>query len=277
MRSHTLHLTVFLKGIVFVKPFALMIARQRSGTGALGSILDQHPSLHYLGEIFHPNNIDQNDNYFNFHLNRIADDPSNALPDSNERNFEAFVDYITHSSGGKLPVFDIKYRSFHHLNGGWQGLQAAPWVIAFAINQGAPIIHLKRANFVSSYISGRLAEENQVWHAQSAVEVQSTSVDIGRLISYLETTTAEVALVDKWLNGIETAIDVEYADLFGDDGLLTPFVAESLASCLRVSPLISRTPAFLKQAPNDQKKAIENFSVVQMALTGTEYSWMLQS
>ncbi len=37
--------------------YALLIASQRSGTGALGSVLDKNQHIKHLGEIFHPDDL----------------------------------------------------------------------------------------------------------------------------------------------------------------------------------------------------------------------------
>jgi hypothetical protein len=38
---------------------AFLLACQRSGTGALGSVLQKNPEIPYVGGVFHPDNIDR--------------------------------------------------------------------------------------------------------------------------------------------------------------------------------------------------------------------------
>ena len=109
--------------------YALLIARQRSGTGALGSVLDKHPDLKYVGEVFHPQNVGQRDNFFTFKGEYLRDNSTAWLPDEQYGVFEAFLAYLQEFYPGRTLVIDVKYRSFHQLNGGWLGLDECPTLL----------------------------------------------------------------------------------------------------------------------------------------------------
>ena len=258
--------------------FGILVARQRSGTGALGSVLDKHAQLKYLGEIFHPDNAGQSDNFFNHMQARIASDPTNAYPDRNEENLLSYVEAQADRLGGRTPVIDIKYRSLHHLNGGWIGLVERPWVLNYAMRNGLPIIHLTRKNFLETFVSGRLAEANKVWHTANAddVKVQSVVVNVRHLSHYMATAKRETALVEQWISGYRKCVSVDYAELFDDGGCVSAENCDAFAASFDVSPFEQRTPSFVKQASSSLSDTIENYELVQQALAGTEFEWMTQ-
>src|ERR1700737_1095076 len=98
---------------------SILLARQRSGTGALGSCLDQHPMISYVGEVFHDDSIDRPPNYFWFLIKSLQSDPSVALPNSNGKRLDAYLAFL--ESQGKKPniLIDVKLRSLHHFNAHW--------------------------------------------------------------------------------------------------------------------------------------------------------------
>lgn len=256
--------------------FGILVARQRSGTGALGSVLDMHPELSYFGEVFHPNNVGQSTNFFTHLLERVREDPENALPSRNVENMTAFIEDLSKLKSG-FPIIDIKYRSLHHCPSDWRGLRDQPWLLEYARQNRAPIIHLTRMNFVQSFVSGRLAEANKVWHARAADEIaiKSVVVDIRRLSNYIRTSDAEIDFVRAWLRGHQSVMEVDYSDLFDEEGNLVSGIAEQISSLFNIDSFAHRRPAFKKQAPPNLRQSIENYEMVQQALAGTPYEWMV--
>ncbi len=257
--------------------FALLIARQRSGTGAIGSVLDKHPSLKYLGEVFHPGNIGEVQNFFTYCRDRGGSEPERLLPDNLFDLFLGFMDEMSARYPDRTLIVDVKYRSLHHLNGGWQGLVQRPKILQEVINRRLPILHLTRNNFVESFVSGRLAEENKVWHASSAesIRVSSVTVDIRNLSNYVVNTEREVALIREWTGGYGKLVDFDYADMMDGDGHVEAGLAEQIAKTLGVAPFTDRAPSFVKQAPSHVRESIENFDLVKRALNGSGHEWML--
>lgn len=259
-------------------PFALLLARQRSGTGALGSVLDRQSALKYVGEVFHPANEDEADNFFTFLRACVERDTGAAMPDAHERLFDGFLDMLAERYPGRLLVIDVKYRSLHHLAGGWCGLLERPWLIRHAIARRAAIIHLTRRNFVESFVSGRLAEANRVWHARPSdtLDVRSTVIDIRALSHYIETTADEVALMERWLPSGARTVTFDYAEMFDPAGNLAEAQAARLSRLLQMGVFENRAPSFVKQAPAALSQAIENIALVRRALSGTPHAWMVE-
>jgi len=258
--------------------YALLIARQRSGTGAIGSVLDKHPSLKYLGEVFHPSNLGQEQNYFTFARAQAAENPDLILPDSRYDTFEAFLAHEAERFPGKTLVVDVKYRSLHQLDGGWRGIVERPTLLSQAMARNVPILHLTRNNAVETFVSGRLAEANKVWHARADqdVKVRSVVLDIRQMSNYIVNTEREIEQVKLWTQTYPHLALFDYSEMFDDAGLISTKTAAQIARVLGTGDFSDRAPSFIKQAPTSLRESIENFELVERALSGTNYSWMLR-
>lgn len=257
--------------------YALLLARQRSGTGALGSVLNHHPRIKFFGEPINIDNVGQEDNYFTHLLEAVREDPFNALPSAQLPIFDSFVARLAERYPDKVLVIDVKYRSLHNLDGGWRGLVERPTLLHHAIESGRPILHLTRRNAVESFVSGRLAEANKVWHADSAerIKVTSTPVNVRQLSNYIVNTERETELISRWTARYPYAVEFDYGEMFDESGGLSDAVAAKIAATLGVEPLEHRKPQFVKQAPPDLRQSIDNFAVVKTALEGTKFAWMV--
>jgi hypothetical protein len=255
---------------------ALLITRQRTGSGALGSILHRHPKLFYTGEILHPDDRNNPHSFFS----HLADTPERAAayadPNTRAALVQSYFAHVTAATAPRMPVLDIKYRSLQHWNPGWQGFFDRPWLIAYARQERMPILHLRRRNYLATYISGRLAEANQVWHTDDAagLRVRSLHAPPKDVLNFLTICVREAALMTDWLRAHERVLTLDYEDMLDQDGQMRSKIAERTAAFLQIPPFEHRNSAFIKQAPPRLADAIENFDEVATALQGTEFSWM---
>lgn len=256
---------------------SFLIARQRSGTGALGSVLDRHPALKYVGEILHPNDRANPVNFFRFLEAQSLASAFALMPDARKDIVQTFFDATQALHPDRQVIYDLKYNSLHHWNGGWQGILQEPWLIRHAKAGSLPILHLTRSNLVETFVSGRLAELNQVWHARDRQEVKVSSLAVNpvQLRRYLDSTTREIEQVRRWLGRYERCLEIEYAETFDATGRMQDEVAARLAAFLGIDALPELNPAFVKQAPAKLSAAIENFEEVRTALSGTPYARMV--
>lgn len=257
--------------------YAFLLARQRSGTGALGSVLGKHPQLRYVGEVFHPSNVGQEQNFWTFLQQHVAGHPDEILPDQRYEHFLAFLEELSAGASDQTLVVDVKYRSVHHLDGGWRGLVARPTMFVRMIEGKVPMLHLTRRNALHSYVSGRLAEENQVWHTRDAdrMKVASLIINPRQLSNYIANATREIALVEEWTKAYARKELFDYDEMFDSDGLIEAALAQRIAKRLGVTDFEDRSPSFIKQAPTRIANAIENYPLVRKALAGSEFAWML--
>lgn len=258
---------------------SILLARQRSGTGALGNVLDQQPKVKYLGEVFHDQRLNEDVNFFNFMMKKVADSPNQALPSNRSQQLKDFFSFVQEIHPGKERIIiDVKYRSLHHINGFWHGPREMPTFIRMSREMGLSIIHLTRRNFIKTYVSGLLAEMNKVWHATSAAEIKvnTIKVDTGRLLNYLNATRNEVEFVTGFLRNYSNVLQLEYEDIFDDRGFIKSEHEEKIAGFCGLSEFLRIAPPFIKQTSNQLQDVIENYQDVADTLKDTMYSWMLE-
>jgi len=259
-----------------IKPVVLL-AQQRSGTTALGSVLDQSDHIKCFGEVFYcfPNN------YFDFLAKLAEEDKTFLYPDGMRTKFDKYIDYLASFANNKpFALLDIKYNSTHHLNGFWFNLSQRPVLFDILIERKIPIIHLLRRNFLKRYVSASLARKSKVWHAHSAEQVinsksQTIKLDPAKLIENLQFQSSELALALKYLGEYENVLTLIYEKLFDMDGNITSSTEEGLCEFLGLDRLGSRTPRLKKMTQNNLRNVIENFDEVALALASTPYEWML--
>ncbi|MGE0683529.1 MAG: hypothetical protein AB7P69_21845 [Candidatus Binatia bacterium] len=256
----------------------VLLARQRSGTGALGSVLDQHPSFRYLGEVFHHDAIDRSPNYFHFLKQQIELDPNFALPGSGETRFTSYMERLDQLHPEKLKIVDIKYRSTHHFNGYWHGILEQPALFRLITKFEIPVIHLTRSNYLKTYISGLLADQNKIWHARATdtIEHKYIKIDTRMAIGFIRQTAQEVDFMTTFLKKTPKVVTVDYDELFSADGSLSDLVNHKLQHFLNVSPLQKTKPAFVKQTSDDLREVVENYAELADALRETPFGWMLR-
>jgi hypothetical protein len=226
---------------------SVILARQRSGTGALGSVLDQHPAVTYLGEVFHDQALEQESCYFNFVLGRLSSDAKWLYRSPHDR-FREYHEFLVSRFGPNV-VLDVKYQSTHHFNGFWHGPIDEPHFLRLLMLSGLPIIHMKRRNFVRTWVSGQLAELNQVWHARSLdqIKYRSVAVDVDRLWDYLMLSKWEVEFIDRVLADYPNQLVLEYDEVFDANQCVEFWVLDQIAELLQVDAFVENRPALIKQ------------------------------
>jgi hypothetical protein len=253
----------------------MLIAQPRSGTQALGSVLDGHPQIRFRDEVFHEDNPDT---WFRFLTKRVEADPEGFWPRRARENFTAFLRYLESSDAKPVQVIDVKYTSLHQIVDSWKGPSERPAILTFAREERLPILHLTRRNHLKAYVSLRLAQRNDVWHLRSARQLAHATIELPgpHALAVLERYAVEHEMVSAYLDGHEPLLALEYEELFGSDGSLTPEVQARIGTLLGVSPFESVKPAYVKQTSDDLSRVISGFDELAQALASTPYAWMLR-
>jgi hypothetical protein len=261
-------------------PLHILLATQRSGSGALGSLLDQNPDIGYLGELFHPDGILESDNYFAFLKNILKSNPDRGLPVSSKENFNDYIKFLTDKSEKKDLIIDIKYDSTHHFNGEWYAPSDTPFLLNFANEYNFKIIHLQRKNLLKKYLSGKLAEVNNIWHTADvdSIKVTTLKVDPSDLLSCLEYTDRQASQFDQFLLSNPNVFQLEYEEIFRTEGDIKEDALTPLAEFLCVDPiqLNGIQPVWKKQVKLALPEIIQNYEEVFAALEHTKYFWMIR-
>lgn len=258
---------------------SILLARQRSGTGALSGILDQQQSINYIGEVMHDDHLNEENNFFNFYLKKVVESPSQALPSARTQQLKDYFSFLKelYPESGHV-IVDIKYRSLHHFNGLWHGPREVPKLLQISREMGLGIIHLTRKNFIKTYVSGLLADMNKVWHAEPDTKIDITTVklDCVKLFNYLNATRNEVEFVSGFLKNSTNVLHLEYEDIFDENGLFNTEYEEKIVRFYGLSEFKRAAPQYVKQTSDQLQEVIENFEEVSTFLKNTVYSWMLE-
>lgn len=260
-------------------PIAFMVARQRSGTGALNNILHNHPDIAPKGEVFHPDEMDRSHtSYFSFFKTLIEEDPSLALPHRAGQRLDRYLDFIEQQSPKKWILLDVKYRSLGHFNGFWHSAAETPGMITLLKERGLKILHLTRRNSLALWVSGRLAEANKVWHARQAdtIAVKKIKLDPDQVQHFLALCRREMMAMRIGLQSYENKIEIDYQRLFAADGGLQNGPKAQIETFFSLSEPITHRTALIKQAPPRVRDAIENLDEITDLLKDTPNAWMLE-
>lgn len=254
----------------------ILLAMQRSGTQALGSILDQHASIEYLGEVFHDKHLERTGNYFSFLKQRMETDADLVLPHQAPERFRQYLAHLTTVARKEVSVLDVKYASTHHFEKYWKNPWAPPFFIQLLATHQIPVIHLTRRNLFRQYVSNLMAEQTNVWNLkqQATGKPQQLVINTQTLLAEIDMRESHARLMAQHLMQCPFVTSFDYADLFDGDEL-SHKVSAQLSGFLAVPGFEKRRPAFYKQNPNELEDVIANMTEVTSIMRDSKFSWML--
>lgn len=257
-------------------PLAAMIAMQRSGTHALGSVLDQHPDITYANEVFHPESHKVLFSYFDFLDKLRTEAPDLLMPWNARKRFERYQAYIEEHDKKRITLIDVKYSSTHHFNPEWHPLTQPPFLIGLLAHHEIPVIHLRRRNLVRAAMSMLMSEATGLFNTQTPDRLQSHRIQMkpAILLHRMKLIQAEVGAMNHMLQNYPKLLTLDYADLF-EDNALRPAIARKIENHLGISPMTDLKPTYLKQARRPLQETLVNFDEIAEALKPTPYASML--
>jgi predicted O-methyltransferase YrrM/septal ring factor EnvC (AmiA/AmiB activator) len=262
--------------------FIILLARQRSGTNALRSVLNTHDDLFCLTEIFSVIDKDSEDpavreiNFFNF----AAKNGSEVRqPDGSPDHRQLFLDYLEYIrcfSPKKYTVLDMKYNTTHLLSEPWASNFTSPLLFDLIIEHGIKVLNVTRKNYLRYVLSNEKALRSGRWHTwPNAAEYDDLPVDldVDALLSELETCRTEDAAIQHRFRDYSSYFAWEYADLFAHGGsAVAPEFLAAFSSFVDVPDAFSAKPEFTKQSSLPLVGSIENFDEIERALRDTPYA-----
>ncbi len=256
--------------------FILLLARQRSGTSALGSIMNKHPELFYPGEPFHIGHANKETSFFHFKDRMIQQDSSAFLPDRDPELLSKFISQINQRYKS-TPFLDVKYNQTHFLNGVSYLPTHQPWIVRHALNSKFPVIHLTRKNQLKVFVSELRAKLTGIWHAKKEIKVENDAVEVDttRLLHHIKTSDEVMKMFDGWMQNRASSFTIDYDDLFTANGHLSEAAVTGIRRISQLQDLESLKSEFVKTASNDLSQAIANYDDVVKTLAKTPYAWML--
>jgi hypothetical protein len=269
----------------------VLLARQRSGTNALRDVLDSHPAVFCLPEVFQAEpspkaRYEVEANYFNF-LDERRGEIKGVLTseEAQEALFLEYLRFLGSFSDKPQMVVDIKYNSAHNVDAPWRDLAAEPTLFAYIRRNGIRVLNLRRRNYLRYYLSWLKTERTRKYHLHASgpngavkVEDEGIELDLDEMVFRLELCRNEDQLIHRMLGGYANYTSIEYEELFpriGEPPADT--VLERVAEWMGIEPDFKKSqPRYRKQSVLPLEKAITNFEEVAEALRGTEFEYVLE-
>jgi len=166
--------------------FTCLLARQRTCTNALRSVLQSNPDICRFDEGFKiddwhsPSEAKRTSNYFTFLEQYCAGDITGAFPDQVEPLFDACLTYLRGLADKRLKMVDVKYNSTHHLTGTWRAV-AEPTLFALIKARELSVLQLCRRNYLRCLLSHLKA-----WESNTYDEYQNPAPPDVRVVVYAD-------------------------------------------------------------------------------------------
>ena len=258
------------------KKIVFLFARQRSGTGALSSLLNQHPDCNYLGEVFGDALEQHPMHYFNWLRESVKADPVLVLPDQAEVRLQRYLEFLRKAVKEHTLVLDVKLSQTHHFEPYDRGVDARSQLFSMVKTLRCPVIFVRRRNLLRSYLSRLSAEKSGVWHATGRVgALPKMQVDISHMNAALKVLARRERYIDNLAAMYPDARELEYAELFDSStNGLTVKAIRALESALGVNALDELRTKQKKLRPGGLEDIVENCAEVRLAVAGTQFEEM---
>lgn len=264
--------------------FTLLLARQRTGTNALRSVLDTHPDICCFDEVFKLDDRQSPDarvrasNYFTFLEHYCAGDVTRAFPDRHQQLFTAFLAHLRTLTPKRHIVIDVKYNSTHHITGEWRSL-GSPTLFELVRSHGVGVIQLTRHNLLRcllSTIKGRTSGRYYVRDGAAPPPDLRVTVPVDAALATMEHWAFEDDVVAGSFADWPLYTRLEYSALFPDmSGAMTAEALAGVAAWFGVAPTFTNRVTLSKQSSLPLALTIANFDEVRAALQHTRFAWFL--
>jgi len=264
------------------RDFTVLLARQRSGTNALRSVLGTHPGIHCFYEVLHEELCHSKfdtlraQSYFHWLVHEAGDDVERFMPGQQEAQFTAFLDHLRTLTPCPVKVIDVKYNMVHLLSPTYQALGTYA-LFELITERRLRVLNLVRRNYLRPYLSrlrAAITGDHGV-RADAVVEEPTVRVKVRDLARKLEQFRREDLLVERAFGSYRGYLKCEYSELFTPEGTADPVALERIASWLGVEPTFDLVPKTKKLTALPLWEAIENWDEVQAALRPTRFAYCL--
>ncbi len=263
--------------------FTVLLARQRTGTNALRSVLDSHADICCFDEVFKfedrqsPDPLTRASNYFTFLEQYCAGDITRAFPDRHQQIFTDYLAYLRGLTTKRCIVVDVKYNSTHHISGVWRSL-GHPTLFDLITASGVGVIQLTRRNLLRCLISNMKGHASGRYYVREGAAPPDLRIDVppATALATMEHWAFEDDVVSGTFEAWPRFTRVEYTDLFPDaSGAMTQEALRDFASWFGVSNTFVNRVSLAKQSSLPLDQTIRNIEEVRTALRGTRFEWFL--
>jgi len=262
--------------------FGFLIARQRSGTHALRSVLETREDVKALGEVLYGGKLDpENDTqFYNIYLDHLRREPEKIL-DSLGFFMNEYLDYIKDRYRGVGHIlFDIKYNSLGVLQPAWPMLDTVciPPMISRILKSGSIVINITRRQYLKQYVSEMLARENKIFATTRDVSLKKTSVriDVAHMLGCFERYHREDQIIKDLFVSHEKFISFDYDEFFLGEECVRAEILDKINGLFGGGPGLKYEIQYKKLNTKTLSDSIENFKDVTKCLEGTPFAYCLQ-
>jgi LPS sulfotransferase NodH len=243
-----------------------VVARQRSGTTALRSMLAGTGRMRDFGEIFQNTAQAGSSSFFNFcRENKILLSDTVSAVDV-ATLCRRYVDHLKEAAGNKHVLIDVKYNSWNVVRPAWHYIHEEPYFMAYLKKMRSIFIFLQRADIVDQVISSYIAESNDKWHNLSLKEadVEKIEVDVKKARKEARLICQSENLLWSFLRRYDKRLHFVYEILY-KDGLLTDAAKTAIAKAVG-EKLTFRPTSRIRKNDVDKTLAIRNYALVRKAV-----------
>ena len=263
-----------------MKRFVFLIAKQRSGTNYLRSLLVSTGKFFDCDEVVHPQGCDplgpENFNYLRFHHMLLEEKPELWLP-SYENQQEVFYRYLEfvekNTPQDKLLIIDVKYNAVHNFNSVWQSPLSMPFLLTMLNELDIPIIHLVRKNIFRCYVSELAASVSGLYLLKESRRpiLSKVTIEASKIIEELRNRKEEIDWFRRHIDCCKYKLELQYEDFSDSAEMFIKNVKPQLESFLNIA-LPSYAQSSVYRIIGDAREIIDNYDEVISTVKHSEFS-----
>jgi LPS sulfotransferase NodH len=263
--------------------YCILCAAPRSGTMALAEAVATAYQVASPPEIFF--NIDpevglealhqdpeDRGNFFLFRSRAAASRPELLFPTPAMRQtlWRLYLDHLADAYSNDGVLMDIKYNSWHHLDGYWRFPTEPPGLVQIVRESRIPVVHLVRRNLFALYCSLRRAELSNIWQKKNGdpSHPQTLAVDLGDCLRWMTDMRNMQEQFAGWFHG-HPVHTLTFETLF-DQGRFAPHVYDVFTEVFGHSPVRELSTGYTKVLP-PLNRVVENADAVLDFFANTDF------
>jgi hypothetical protein len=251
-----------------------VIARPRSGTTVFSKMLQTHPKVLSIGEIFNEENPHS---YYNFLQKKILANPDFILPSSANWMFLQYVEScrtlaIERKQQCKIVILDVKYDQAHLLCEPWLRIGKLPRLFFMMREKKWKVIDLHRRDVFKLNVSNMVAIHSSIYHSTALepgqIQTAKVRIDSTKLEEDIEATHNAYAALTAHFAGRPQYKRIYYEDMFTDESgtSFSPALLDDVAKFLGIRNVFDGSPRLQKLLKDDVFSYIENVAEIRELL-----------
>jgi hypothetical protein len=247
----------------------VLLARERAGATALGAVLESHPEVFSLGEVFgagrgSDRRLARDASFLSFRARHVESDPELGLPERYEELFVDFFEYLRGFSPSRYLLVDVPYDATELLAQP-KARGDAPCLYEPLKRHNVRVLNLRGANPLPGLVEGRAANAD----GATTVEPESLTAELDRC-------AAEDREIESAFAGYANFRAYDVGDVFPRRGIAEPILA-AIAEWLDVPVSFPGTGRLETASSVALAEEIANWPEIEAALRDTKYDRYLEA